>query len=221
MAAGVMPAAMIRDTASPASPMVANAARTVSVELGDAHDAQHDLGHDAERPLAADHHAEQVVAPGVANRPSEPSDPAVRGDERRPEDVVRGEPVFQAVRSAGVLGDVAADGADLLRRRIGCVEVAERPHRLAHVEIGDPRLHRDLVVVEVDVEDRSHPAEADDDAVGDRKRSTGQSGPRAARDERHLRLGACRGRPRPPAAVVSGSTTAAGETRRPVSPSHA
>ena len=159
--------------------------------LRDSDDAEHDLGHDAERPLAADHHAEEVVAPGVANLPSEPSDPPVSGDERCPEDVVRGEAVFQAVRPAGVLGDVAADRAHLLRRRIGCVEVAERPHRLADIEIGDPRLHRDLVVVEVDVEDRSHPAEADDHAVRNREGSTGQPRSRAARDERHLSLGAC------------------------------
>ena len=51
--------------------------------FGDANDAQHDLGHDAERPLAADHHAEQVVAWGVAHDAAELRDPAVGGDERR------------------------------------------------------------------------------------------------------------------------------------------
>ena len=40
------------------------------------------------------------------------------------EDVVDGEAVLEAVRAAGVLGDVAADRADLLARRIGGVVVA-------------------------------------------------------------------------------------------------
>jgi len=105
--------------------------------------------------------------------------------------VVGGEAVFQAVRPAGVLGDVARDRAHLLRRRIRCVEVAQRPHRFADLEIGHPRLHGDLVVFEVDGEDRSHPAEADDHAIGNREGSAGQSRAGAACDERHPCLGAC------------------------------
>ena len=57
--------------------------------LGNANDAEHHLGHDAERPLAADHHAEQVIAGGIAHRPAELRDLAVGGDEGRRENVVR------------------------------------------------------------------------------------------------------------------------------------
>ena len=107
------------------------------------------------------------------------------------EHVVGGEAVLQAVRAAGILRDVAADRAHLLRRRVRCVEIPEWPHRFADLEIGHSRLNGDLLVVEVDVEDCAHPAEPDHDAVCHRERPTGETGSRAARDKRHLRRCAC------------------------------
>jgi hypothetical protein len=58
----------------------------------------------------------------------------------------------------------------------------------AHFEIGHPGLHGDLMILEVDIENRSHPAQADDDAVGDWERTPGQPRAGAARDEWHMRL---------------------------------
>ena len=117
-------------------------------------------------------------------------DLAACGDERRSEDVVRGEPVLQAVRSAGILRDVPADGADLLRRGIRSVEVPERPYRFAHLEIGHAGLDGHLEILEVDIENRSHAAETDDDTIGDGERPAGEPGAGAARDKRHIRLDA-------------------------------
>ncbi len=84
--------------------------------LGPAQDAQHDLGHDAERPFAADQHPEQIVT-GWIQHAAVPDidDVAVGGHQARAPDVVDREAVLEAVRAAGVLGDVAADGADALR----------------------------------------------------------------------------------------------------------
>ena len=77
-------------------------------------DAQRDLGGDAERALGADERAEQVVAGSVdalaaaqvARRRRRAARPRSAGH------VVGREAVLEAVRAAGVLGDVAADRAD-------------------------------------------------------------------------------------------------------------
>ena len=54
--------------------------------------------------------------------------------------MVRREPVLQAVRAAGVLGDVAADRADLLRRRVGRVVEALVLDGACDVEVRDARV---------------------------------------------------------------------------------
>ncbi len=181
---------MIRETASPASPMLSKRRKHRLCRLRDPHDPKHHLGHDAERALAADDDTEEVVSRGVSHSASELRDPSVGGDECRREHMVRREAVLQAVRSAGVLRDVAADGADLLRRGIGRVEVPERPDRLADVEVGHAGLDRDLLVVEVDVEDRAHSCETHHHPVGRRERAAGEAGARAARNERDVRVDA-------------------------------
>jgi hypothetical protein len=49
-------------------------------------------------------------------------------------------------------------------------------------------LHRDLLVVEVDVDDGAHPAQADHDAVSNRERTARKSCAGAACDEWHIAL---------------------------------
>ena len=123
IAAGRIPAAITCETASPAASVVANAASSVRTVSGDAQDAHGDPHGDPERALGADERAEQVGARVVAR---ERHELAVRQHDVGREDVVDGEAVLQAVRAAGVLGDVAADRADLLARRVGRVEEAVR-----------------------------------------------------------------------------------------------
>ena len=86
----------------------------------------HTFGHDAERPLAADDDAGQVVAGVVLGRPADVDDAAVGQDEFDAEDVVDGDAVLERVRPAGVGGDVAADGAGPLAGRVGGVVEAVR-----------------------------------------------------------------------------------------------
>ena len=82
--------------------------------LGLAEDAQGDLRRDPERPLGADEGAEQVGPVGVERLAAELDDLAVGQHHGQPGHVVDGEAVLEAVRAARVLGDVAADRADLL-----------------------------------------------------------------------------------------------------------
>ena len=82
------------------------------------------LGDDPEHPFGADHRGRQVVA-------GRPADSTAIPDTRRPavtnfeaENVVGGHAVLEAMRTARVLGDVAADRAGALARRIGREEIA-------------------------------------------------------------------------------------------------
>ena len=102
--------------------------------------------------------------------------------------MVDGEPVLETVRSAGVLGHVAADRADLLRRRIGRVVVAVGGDRLRHVEVRHPRLHDHLSALDVDGEDAVQPRERDHDPLRHRQRAPGEPGAGAAGDERDAEL---------------------------------
>ena len=69
-------------------------------------------------------------------------------------------PFFEAVRATGVLGDVAADRADLLARRVGRVEETLVRDGARDVEVRDARLDDDALAREVDLEDRGSCARA-------------------------------------------------------------
>ena len=83
------------------------------------------LRDDAEHPFAADDRAAQIVAlhllAAVGFR-AEPNDLAVGQHHFETEHVVGGDAVFERVRSAGIGGHIAADGAGGLAGRIGRIE---------------------------------------------------------------------------------------------------
>ena len=184
IADGRIPAATIRETASPASSIERKPASCVTTDLGPPDDPERHLDRDPERPLRADHDAEQVGPVVAVDRlAAECEQLAVGQDDLRAGDVVDREAVLEAVRAAGVLRDVAADGADLLARRVGGVEVALGGDGAGHVEVRDARLDDHALALEVDLEDPAHPRDGDDDPVRDGKRAAGEARPGAARDE--------------------------------------
>ena len=127
--AGMMPAAMIAPTAAPAFSTSSNAASATCASCGFGSELDGDLGDDGEQPFAAVDQRQQVVARRVERVAAELDDLA--GDEHAAHaaHVVHREPVLEAMHAAGVLGDVAADRARDLRRRVGRVveAVAARP----------------------------------------------------------------------------------------------
>ena len=151
----------------------------------DPHDG---LGHDRQRAFAADEEPEHVGTRRIGERAANLHEIAVRQHRLDGEDVMHGEAVLQTVRAAGVLGDVAADRAHLLTRRIGRVVVPERRDLPRDLQIGDARFHRDSPVGDVDVEHAIQLGEADDHAAGHRQRAAGEPGPMASRHERHAFL---------------------------------
>ena len=157
-----------------------SSARAVAGLLQDAHG---DLGDDAEQALGAGHQAEQIVALGIEMLAAEAHDLAVDQHDLEAEHVVGGEAVFQAMHAAGILGDVAADGAGDLARRIGRVVEALALHRLGDGEVGDAGLRHHAAIGVVDLEDAVELAEAEQDAVGERQRAARQRGAGAARHD--------------------------------------
>src|SRR5215467_2346792 len=99
----------------------------------------------------------------------------IRKDDFEAEDVSGGEAVFEAVRATGVLSNVAADGANGLRGRIGGVEIVLCGHAAGDVEIDDSRLDNSARVGQIDFEDAVHARETDDDTVLDRKRAAAKA----------------------------------------------
>ena len=89
-------------------------------------------GERAGRRHARRHERHQL--PGHHDRP-------VGEDDAGAADVVDREPVLQAVRAAGILGDVAADRAGDLRRRVRRVEQSVRAGRFRDRQVRDPGLH--------------------------------------------------------------------------------
>ena len=92
--------------------------------FGAAQQAERRLRDDRQRPFGADEHRQQVEPGRIQRRPAEVHQLAVGQHRFDAEHVVDGETVLQAVRAAGVLGDVPADRADDLARRIGRVVAA-------------------------------------------------------------------------------------------------
>src|SRR6266478_3979292 len=104
MAAGMSPRPMMADTASEASSIRPNTARIVFTAWG-------------------------FRRMRTARLATEPVDLTVGQDHLEAEDVVGGHPVLEGVGPARVGGDVAADGAGLLARRIRGVIEPARAHR--------------------------------------------------------------------------------------------
>ena len=146
-------------------------------------DAHGDLGDDAEQPLGAGHDPHQVVAARVEVLAAEPDDLAVDQHDFEPEQVVCRQPVFQAMHAARVLGDIAADRAGDLARRVGRVIEPGAGDRVADAEIGDPGLRHDAAVVVVDLENAVELAHAEQHAVGQWQRAAGQRRTGAARHD--------------------------------------
>ena len=148
--------------------------------FGQRQQPDHCLGHDPESALGAHESRHQVERPVSLQR-----DHAAVGQHHLQLDhMVGGEAVFEAVRTAGVFGDVAADRAHLLAGRVGCVVETVPGDRAADLEVGDAGLHSRPPVGHVHIQDPVHPGQADDDALGDRHGTAGEAGAGTAGNER-------------------------------------
>ena len=127
IAPGIIPAAIIAETARVALSTSANIAEQRAIGLGLAHELERRARHDSGGAFGADHRAHQVVAAALLGRAAELDDLAVGQHQLDAQHVIGGDAVFERMRAAGVFRDIAADRAGDLRRRIGRVEIAARP----------------------------------------------------------------------------------------------
>ncbi len=157
---------MIDDTAAPAPAVPSKAARTVWTASGAAQQADRDPGNYAQRALGPHQRPDQVVARGVGRLASELYELPLWSDQVEPGYVVSGEPVLEAVSTAGVLGDVASDRADLLARRVGSVVVTMPRRRPGDVEVRHSGLQDGPLVRHVKFDQLAHLRQYDQDARG-------------------------------------------------------
>jgi len=133
-------------------------------------------GGDAHRALAADEAPAQVVAGDIGFQAAQLRDRTVAHHALHREHMGGGDPRREAVRPAGVGADVAADGAGLLRRRIGRVVQAEVGDLTAEVEVEHAGLDPRDALVGVDTEHPVHLGSDDHERVVERGGAAGEAG---------------------------------------------
>ena len=152
--------------------------------LGLSEDPDDNFRGNPERAFRPDEQAEQIGTRGIDHRAADVGDLTVRQNDFDREHMVDGEAVLETVGAAGVLGDVTADGAHLLARRIGRVVVAVRRDSLRDLEVRHARLDGHATVRDIDLEHAIEARERDHDAILGRQRAARQPCPVAARDKR-------------------------------------
>lgn len=149
--------------------------------LGVGDEAEGDFCDDAEHAFAADEETGEVEALTVfVAAAAGVDDGAIGEDDLEAEDVVAGDPVFEAARAAGVGGDIAAEGAfaeTCWVRRVVPAEFADLVLELAGddagLDDGDP-------VGWADLEDAVHAFHGEDDAAVDGDAAADVADPAAA-----------------------------------------
>ena len=127
-------------------------------------------------PSDAHEAAAEVVARLVGFEAAEVGDRTVGQHDVDREHVGGGDARRQAVRATGVGGDVAADRARLLRRRVRRVVQTEVRDLATQVEVEHAGLHPGHALVGVDLEHAVELRGHDDDGIVDRGRAAGEPG---------------------------------------------
>ena len=96
--------------------------------------------------------------------------------------------VSESVRAAGIFGDVAANGAGLLARRIGSKIETIRFGGECEIEINDAWLNDRALIFRIECKDAVHARENDHDSTSPGQRAAGKAGARAAANNRDVVL---------------------------------
>ena len=135
------------------------------------------LRDDAERAFGADEEILHRISRDVLHaRAAEARDGAVGEHHLEGHHVVARDPVLQSAQAARVLGDVAADGADPHRARVGRVEQSMATGGFVDLHRDGASLRTKRQVLGVHLEDRVHLCQADDKCVGTRHAAAAQPG---------------------------------------------
>ena len=130
-----------------------------------------DFGDDAEHAFGAGEQRQQVEARRVQGVGAERHALAFDGEDVHLEQVMHGQPVFQAVHATGVLGDVAADGTGDLRRGVRCVIQIEGSRGLGDRQVAYTGLDAGEAPSRVDFENLVEARHDQQDALFERQRT--------------------------------------------------
>ena len=146
-------------------------------------EAHRDLGDDAELALRADDQRQEIVTGRIEARSADIDDLAVHQHHADAEHIIGGDAVFQAMGAAGIGGDIAADGAGDLARRVRRVEEAVSGDRLGNGGIGDAGLDPSHAVHQVERQNFAHAGQAQHDGVLERQGAAAERGAGPARHD--------------------------------------
>ena len=132
-------------------------------------------------PSVPDKKAGHVVAVGLGRLAAELHDLAAGHHHLHSGNVVYGDAMHQGVRAAGILRDIAADGAGLLAGGIGREVQPEMRDMFRELQVDHAGLHHRALVLNVNFQDAVHAREGDHDAALLQNRAAAQSGTSAAR----------------------------------------
>ena len=152
--------------------------------LGPLHDAQNDFGGNAQSALGAHENSGEVITGGIERFPAEMHERTIGKNHFQAHHMRCRKAVLQAMRPAGIFGDVSTDAADRLRGRIGSVEIFLLRDAPGDVQIDDPGFDNHASIREINFKDTIHPRQADDDTVFNGERPAAQACARSARNER-------------------------------------
>ena len=128
-------------------------------------DLQHGLGDDRERSLGTDDELREVVTGrGLDELPARPDDVAVGEDGLEPEHLIARDAVLHRAHAARVRRDVAAERRAVLAR-IHRIHETQRRERGVELIEADAGLNDRDVVLGVDLENRVHALEREDNSI--------------------------------------------------------
>ena len=160
------------------------------VVAGPWHQLHDHLRDDPQGAFGSDEKVQHPVAGGALADPSTELQHAAVGQHHgHADDVVGGQPVFEAMGPAGVAGDVATDGGDRLAGRVGRIHQARLGGGRVEVGVDHAGARHRHQVGRVDLQ-CGEAFQAQHDAAGERHRAADQAAAGAPRGDRRPRLGA-------------------------------
>src|SRR4051812_22187198 len=127
--------------------------------------ADSDIEGEPKTSLGPDESSAQVVAISLTNRVPQLHDFTARQNHGEGKDVIERHAVLEAVRSAGVLRHVAADGAGGLAGRIRRIQQSVWRDIAVETEIDDPRLDGGAAILDIERDDFLQAMQAKDDDI--------------------------------------------------------
>ena len=138
--------------------------------------AHRDLGHHPEQAFRTGHQAKKVIGVGIKVFAAKFQNFAADKHKFDAQNIVGGQPVFQAMHPAGIFSHIAADRAGNLAGGVGGVIKSALIDRVGNAQIGDAGLGDDTAVVIVDFDNLVQFGKAQDNPVGQGQGAARQRG---------------------------------------------